>query len=284
MIDRSLCIAKIATNEGDGEYTVTSQWWDADAGEYKAAGISDRAGLVGAAARDWMNRPGGLVGALVRVWRVPKIGGGVELVIDVPETGYVLAVVPANRADDCAWIQSPTNPYFFGWPCDSGGDVVTTPLALSGATAAQFSIIRTQVRNRQRGLELNVRGGDIVPCTYDGSDYRIGEGDWYDEPVGARRAYFEPDLHSATLPPGWYWMENTISYVMPNTDVDTLGDTRANTDIRQTLDVVQGTNAGGFVYPRAHNQGEVEEIILSAEVTAPIEVMGNYSRVAQRFN
>ncbi|MCY2927813.1 MAG: hypothetical protein NT031_20710 [Planctomycetota bacterium] len=76
-------VARIVSNDGDGNYTVTEQW--ADASDPPA--WIDAAGtgvLVNAPARDLDKGQGGQADQLVFFWRQRRGGGKIETLLDVP--------------------------------------------------------------------------------------------------------------------------------------------------------------------------------------------------------
>ena len=92
-------LAGIVSDEGDGSYTITERRWDSDAQQWQD--VFAPMGHVSASARDYRDRPSGLVGQLVRFWQQRDLGGEVKLFIDVGELVKVSAndSTPANLAD-----------------------------------------------------------------------------------------------------------------------------------------------------------------------------------------
>lgn len=86
-------VAQIDTNEGSGEYTVTEQIWDQDAGP--AAWVDGVKPLahVAATARDRDNRAAGNVDEYVPFWEVRRADGQVEILIDVTAANHLFFVL-----------------------------------------------------------------------------------------------------------------------------------------------------------------------------------------------
>jgi len=75
-------VAKIVSNAGGGEYTVTEQWWDpSGAGQWSDA--TAPLGYVQATARDYRNCDWGQVGTRVMFWEQRATGGALEVLIDL---------------------------------------------------------------------------------------------------------------------------------------------------------------------------------------------------------
>ena len=102
-------VAKIVSNAGGGEYTVTEQWWDpSGAGQWSDA--TAPLGYVQATARDYRNCDWGQVGTRVMFWEQRATGGALEVLIDLtgsPEglaqadgihkVGHRLPMAPAQK-------------------------------------------------------------------------------------------------------------------------------------------------------------------------------------------
>ncbi|HUS91421.1 MAG TPA: hypothetical protein VM695_06195 [Phycisphaerae bacterium] len=74
-------LARIAGNEGDGEYTIHELWWDPAVAEWVLA--TAPLGLRDAEARDYMGHSAGGAGQVVPFWEHRGLGGEVRLFIDV---------------------------------------------------------------------------------------------------------------------------------------------------------------------------------------------------------
>lgn len=74
-------VARIATNDEDGDYTITEQWWNPDTSEWDSA--TAPLGLVNASAREYSGNEHGSEEQLVRFWQQRAQGGLVETLIDV---------------------------------------------------------------------------------------------------------------------------------------------------------------------------------------------------------
>ena len=73
-------IARIVSNEGDGAYKITEQWWAPTDGSWTDAVAP--LGLVEAPAVDWMGRSGGAVGQLVKFHQTRTLQGQTAIFLD----------------------------------------------------------------------------------------------------------------------------------------------------------------------------------------------------------
>jgi len=74
-------IARVTSNLGDGEYTITERWWDADADAWTDA--AEPLGYVAADARDFQGRDSAQAGDTVAFWEQRARDGTLVLLIDV---------------------------------------------------------------------------------------------------------------------------------------------------------------------------------------------------------
>lgn len=74
-------VARISANLGDGEYTITEQWWDADSSAW--ANAVEPLGHVAATARDFKARDTAAAGENVAFWEQRAKDGSRVLLIDV---------------------------------------------------------------------------------------------------------------------------------------------------------------------------------------------------------
>lgn len=90
-------VAKIVTNDGGGAYTITEQWYRSAVGSVAAAWENATApeGYVSASARDINGTPTGAQNERVRFWEQRKVGGGLELLIELGPASF-WAQISAN--------------------------------------------------------------------------------------------------------------------------------------------------------------------------------------------
>ena len=74
-------VARITANLGDGEYTITEQWWDGDSSAWVNA--TEPLGYVAVTAGDFRGRDTGGAGEYVAFWEQRAKDGSLERLIDV---------------------------------------------------------------------------------------------------------------------------------------------------------------------------------------------------------
>jgi len=169
-------IAKVVTNDGDGDYTITQQWWDSDAGPPAWGDATSPGGLVSCEARDINQRDDGRVDQIVRFWQGRNISGGLETWIDLGwiSTGF-WAEITGNASDGTnRWKYAFSEVYksssgYGGWAMLSGGR--------SGTTSTNPA--RNTIEDMNTGADAHVEGCgvdvdhldttdwtfEIMPCT-----------------------------------------------------------------------------------------------------------------------
>jgi len=84
-------VAKIVSNTGGGDYTITEQWWDpSGAGQWSDA--TAPLGYVQAPARDYGSCDWGKAGVIVPFWEQRAIGGALELIVNVEPDPHTFGV------------------------------------------------------------------------------------------------------------------------------------------------------------------------------------------------
>ncbi len=83
-------VAQIDSNDGSGAYTITEQVWNPNADTPAWEDGVAPASYVGATARDYQDRPGGIVDQTVTFWEQRATDGTLEVLIDVSGTGEPL--------------------------------------------------------------------------------------------------------------------------------------------------------------------------------------------------
>lgn len=236
------------------------------------------------------------------LWRGEPAGGyGNEawakvLIGSPPGTFFGRVARPENRTmDDCSWIRPGTagNPPYVYVKCIAPDDT-TTGLVVGSATEGSFLkvYLTAGTFHNPSGYSLhpppeepNVRQDDVISFVRHGSNY-YGVDYPMDRPLGDEKLIFNATL-SPGLPRGWYYMESEASVRMPNTSLTALGAEITNSDIRQTLLVVNDENPGDWELPLNRSQGAVGVAIpfpIETEIPPDEGAMGSYHRVAQRVN
>jgi len=156
-------VARIVSDEGDGAYTITQQWWNPASSGYDDAVWP--AGLEQAEARDFLGRGGGQEDQLVRFWTQEAKGGHREVLIDL---GGPPGVFPAKILT-----------------CPSAGtytareQVRTGEGTLGDKSGAETITIRNLSELSGGASTSAVPTGEIVLVTAVGADY------WFDRPTNA---------------------------------------------------------------------------------------------------
>ena len=157
-------IAKVLTNDGDGDYTITQQWWDSQAAPPAWADATSPAGLVSGEARDINQRDDGRAGRIVRFWQGRNMSGGIETWIDLGwiPSGFH-AGITGNAADGAnRWKYAFSEVYkstsgYGGWATLSGGRSGTT-----GSGPA-----RNTIEDMNTGADAHVEGNGVDPANLD---------------------------------------------------------------------------------------------------------------------
>ena len=161
-------VAKVVTNDGDGDYTVTQQWWDSCADPPAWANATSPGGLVSGEARDINQRDDGRVGQIVRFWQARNMSGGTETWIDLGwiSTGFH-AEITANASDGTnRWKYAFSEVYksssgYGGWATLSGGR--------SGTTSTNPA--RNTIEDMNTGAAAHVEGCGVDVDHLDTSDW-----------------------------------------------------------------------------------------------------------------
>ena len=157
-------VARIVTNDGDGDYTITQQWWDQDADPPAWSDAVSPSGLVDGEAQDINQRDDGVVGRVVRFWQGRNMSGAIETWID---TGWVSsgfwASISGNSADGTnRWKYAFSEVYkssagYGGWAALSEGR--------SGTTST--SPARNTIEDMNTGADSHVEGNGVDPGNLD---------------------------------------------------------------------------------------------------------------------
>ena len=157
-------IAKVVTNDGDGDYTITQQWWDPDAAPPAWGDAVSPAGLVSGEARDINQRDDGRAGRIVRFRQSRNMSGGVETWIDLGwiSTGF-WAEITGNAADGTnRWKYAFSEVYkssagYGGWATLTGGR--------SGTTSTGPA--RNTIEDMNTGADAHIEGNGVDPANLD---------------------------------------------------------------------------------------------------------------------
>jgi len=157
-------VARIVTNDGGGDYTITQQWWDQSASPPAWADAAAPGGIVSAEAREINGRSGGRPGRKVRFRRERNKGGGIETWIDLACGSEAFwARIDGNAADGTnRWKYAWTEVYkssagYGGWATLSGGR--------SGTTSTDPA--RNTVEDMNTGADAHVEGNGVDPANLD---------------------------------------------------------------------------------------------------------------------
>ena len=157
-------LARIVTNDGDGEYTITQQWWDADAATPEWTNAVSPGGLVSCEACDINLRQDGLVERFVRFWQGRNLSGAVETWIDLGwKSDGFWASITGNATDGTnRWKYAFSEVYkssagYGGWATLSGGR--------SGTTSTNSA--RNTIEDMNTGADSHVEGNGVDPANLD---------------------------------------------------------------------------------------------------------------------
>jgi hypothetical protein len=157
-------VARIVTNGGDGDYTITQQWWDSGADPPAWTDAVSPGGLVSASARDVNQCADGSPGRMVRFWQSRNVSGAVETWIDIGWVSSAFwASVGSNSADGTnRWKYAFTEVYkssagYGGWATLSGGR--------SGSTTTNPG--RNTIEDMNTGADAHVEGNGVDPANLD---------------------------------------------------------------------------------------------------------------------
>jgi hypothetical protein len=157
-------VARIVTNDDDGDYTITQQYWDSGAAPPDWTNAVSPGGLVSVPARDINQRGDGLAGRLVRFWQGRNVAGGVETWVDLGcmSLGF-WASITANSADGTnRWKYAFSEVYkstagYGGWATLGGGR--------SGTTSTNPA--RNTIEDMNTGADAHVEGNGVDPANLD---------------------------------------------------------------------------------------------------------------------
>ena len=157
-------IAKVVTNNGDGDYTITQQWWDPDANPPAWTDATLPAGLVDAEARDINQRDDGRVDQIVRFWQARNMSGEIETWIDLGwiSTGF-WGEITGNASDGTnRWKYAFSEVYkssagYGGWATLTGGR--------SGTTSTGPA--RNSIEDMNTGAAAHIEGNGVDPANLD---------------------------------------------------------------------------------------------------------------------
>jgi len=157
-------VARIVSNDGGGDYTITQQWWDQSASPPAWADAAAPGGLVSAEAREINARTGGRPGQKVHFRCEHNKGGGTETWIDLGcGSESFWAKIDGNAADGTnRWKYAWTEVYkssagYGGWATLSGGR--------SGTTSSGPA--RNTIEDMNTGADAHVVGNGVDPANLD---------------------------------------------------------------------------------------------------------------------
>jgi len=157
-------VAKIVTNDGDGEYTITQQWWESGADPHEWSDAVLPGGLVSCEARDINQRDDGLAGRFVRFRRERNVAGVVETWIDLGwKSDGFWASITGNTSDGTnRWKYAfsevcKSSSGYGGWSALSGGR--------SGTTSSNPA--RNTIEDMNTGADSHVEGNGVDPANLD---------------------------------------------------------------------------------------------------------------------
>ena len=157
-------VAKIVTNDGDGDYTITQQWWDSGADPPAWADAVSPGGLVEGEVRDINQRDDGPTGRIVRFWQGRNMSGAIETWIDIGwMSSSFYASVTGNAPDGAnRWKYAFSEVYkssagYGGWATLSGGR--------SGTTSTNPA--RNTIEDMNTGADSHIEGNGVDPANLD---------------------------------------------------------------------------------------------------------------------
>jgi hypothetical protein len=194
-------------------------------------------------ARDWMGRPWGAVGQIVRCWRQASLTTDYstsEWVIDIGPTFYGKAVAPSNRSDDCALIGRQTA---YCVPCEPDGTLWTPPTSVLGGKTGSGSGLDDDTAGDYLKIRLQPHatlGGDVLGCPIVREDqvlaFEQGDSSWdgfasevvWGHPIGSVTMFGD----GGQVPPGYFAMDGSAATAdLPN---DTPGGTASTISLINT--------------------------------------------------
>ena len=157
-------VAKIVSNDGGGDYTITQQWWDPDAAPAAWGDAISPGGLVACSARDVNRCPGAPAGRIVQFRQERNLSGAVETWIDVAwaDSGF-WASITASAADGTnRWKYAFSEVYkssagYGGWATLSGGR--------SGSVSTDPA--RNTIEDMNTGADGHIEGNGVDPANLD---------------------------------------------------------------------------------------------------------------------
>ena len=179
-------LARIVSNDGDGQYTVTERWWDPSQAAWRDA--TEPLGIVGQTAFDWKrNATGGARDDLVPFWEQRAVGGEVLRLIDLARLGTAPMRVEAfcahySGTDDWEFASFPGCAYALGAvgadvrECSGHADVGAHP----AYTTADLAGLATQGYSLGNWINTCGGGGDWLPLAFSGFD-SAGNPNWQPE-------------------------------------------------------------------------------------------------------
>jgi hypothetical protein len=157
-------VAKIVTNDAEGDYTITQQWWDQNADPPAWTDAVSPSGLVDAEARDIDQRDAGAAGGIVRFWQGRNMSGAVETWIDIGRVSPGFwASISGNASDGTnRWKYAfsevnKSSEGYGGWATLSGGR--------SGTTSSGPA--RNSIEDMNTGSDSHIEGNGVDPAHLD---------------------------------------------------------------------------------------------------------------------
>jgi hypothetical protein len=196
-------VARIVTNDGDGEYTVTQQVWDEDLSEWRDE--ASEIGVVGCAAREVRARAGAAAGAMVRFWQERSDEGAVKTFIDAG--GLAWAKVKQSGGSVGPEVQQESSGYWHWYvdchPCDDkDASNVNTDVTL------RLYIVGKYNGGPEWGWP-NVFSGDVLAYVTDGKGQRMCVSEVMDAPLHTVRIWNDSE---ANIPRGWALCDGGTHY------------------------------------------------------------------------
>jgi len=149
-------VARIVSNDGDGQYKITEQWWNPNASPPAWEDAKKPVGYVEAAARDYGNCTLGVDGLRVLFWEQRAKGGSLELLIDAAGRGLCWGKATADWTGGNAVTLD---------PCQADG----TDIANAGNVTA-YIISPTGGTPDGDGLEPDISQNDVLAYLPYGGD------------------------------------------------------------------------------------------------------------------
>jgi len=185
-------VAKVTSNEGDGEYKITEQWWDGDAGGGEGQWVDAYGGFTNATARERSGKTLGGADDIVLFWRHHAKGNKEQYLIELPVEGFQWAKATGN------WKKTGPGqplPRILCHPCangDGGGEDTETDITVYLPVSAE--------------RDPNVVQGNVIGHMTGPTGWKICVTDYLDSKIGTIRMWYG---QIDDIPPGWALCDGT---------------------------------------------------------------------------